>query len=147
MALLRTLLNLVWLVLAGVWMALGYLLAGIVCCILIITIPWGFASFRSALVALWPFGSRFVRRQDAGVGSTLGNVIWIIVAGWWLAIGHIVTAIPLAVSIIGIPFAWANLKMIPVSLTPLGRRIVDTDDPRGFGVDGHHAAPPMAARR
>ena len=94
MALLRTLLNLVWLVLAGVWMALGYLLAGIVCCILIITIPWGIASFRIALFALWPFGSRIERRQDAGVGSTLGNVIWIIVAGWWLAIGHIVTGHP-----------------------------------------------------
>jgi uncharacterized membrane protein YccF (DUF307 family) len=145
MALLRTLLNLVWLVLAGVWMALGYLVAGILCCILIITIPWGIASFRIALFALWPFGSRIERRQDAGVGSTLGNVVWIIVAGWWLAIGHIVTAIPLAVSIIGIPFAWANLKMIPVSLTPLGRRIVDTDDPRAFGVDDHRT--PVPARR
>jgi uncharacterized membrane protein YccF (DUF307 family) len=145
MSLLRTLLNLVWLVLAGVWMALGYVVAGVICCVLIITIPWGIASFRIALFALWPFGSRIERRADAGVGSTLGNIIWIVVAGWWLAIGHLVTAIPLAVSIVGIPFAWANLKLIPVSLTPLGRRIVDSEDAAAFAVGDHRT--PVPARR
>lgn len=145
MSLLRTLLNLVWLVLAGVWMALGYVVAGLICCVLIVTIPWGIASFRIALFALWPFGSRIERRADAGVGSTLGNVVWFVVAGWWLALGHILTAIPLAVTMIGIPFAWANLKMVPISLTPLGRRIVDTEDDAAFAVGDHRT--PVPARR
>jgi len=144
MAALRLVLNLVWLVLAGVWMALGYVVAGVICCVLIVTIPWGIASFRIALFALWPFGQRLERRPDAGVGSTLGNIVWFVVAGWWLAIGHVVTAIALAVTMIGIPFAWANLKLIPVSLTPLGRRIVDIDDPRSFGV-APRSAPPAPA--
>jgi uncharacterized membrane protein YccF (DUF307 family) len=142
MSVLRTLLNLVWLVLAGVWMALGYLAAGLICCVLIVTIPWGIAAFRIALFALWPLGSRIERRPDAGVGSMLGNVIWFVVAGWWLALAHIVTAIPLAISLVGIPFAWANLKMVPISLTPLGRRIVDTED-GGFAVGDTRAAVPV----
>ena len=145
MELLRTLLNLVWLVLAGVWMAIGYVVAGLICCVLIITIPWGIASFRIALFTLWPFGSRIERRADAGLGSTLGNIIWFIVAGWWLALGHIATAIALAVTIVGIPFAWANLKLIPVSLTPLGRRIVDTEDSAAFAVGDHRT--PVPTRR
>ncbi|MBV8996281.1 MAG: YccF domain-containing protein [Pseudonocardiales bacterium] len=122
----RTLLNIIWLLLCGFWMALGYLLAGIVCCLLIITIPFGLASFRIANFALWPFGRTIVRRSDAGAPSLIGNVIWIIVAGFWLAIAHVVTAIALAVTIIGLPLAAANLKLIPVSLTPLGRVIVPT---------------------
>ncbi|GLW96671.1 YccF domain-containing protein [Microtetraspora sp. NBRC 16547] len=125
----RTLLNVIWLVFAGVWLALGYVLAGIICCILIITIPFGIASFRIAAYALWPFGRTVVRDPRAGVLTTIGNVIWLIFAGIWLAIGHIVTAIPLFVSIIGIPLGIANLKMIPVSLLPLGARIVDADNP------------------
>ena len=128
MDLLRTLGNLVWLVLAGVWMALGYVVAGVVCCVLVVTIPWGIASFRIAAFALWPFGREIVRTPQAGVGSTLGNVVWFVVAGWWLALGHVVTAFLLALTIIGIPFALANLKLVPVSLTPLGRRIVDVGD-------------------
>lgn len=120
----RALLNIIWLLLCGLWMALGYLLAGIVCCLLIITIPFGLASFRIANFALWPFGRTIVRRSDAGAPSLIGNVIWIIVAGFWLALAHVVTAIALAVTIIGIPLAVANLKLIPVSLTPLGRVIV-----------------------
>jgi uncharacterized membrane protein YccF (DUF307 family) len=139
MAAIRIVLNVVWLVLAGVWMAIGYVIAGVICCVLIVTIPWGIASFRIALFALWPFGQRLERRPDAGLGSTLGNVIWFVVAGWWLAIGHVVTAIALAATMIGIPFAWANLKLIPVSLTPLGRRIVDVD--RGPGLRSFDVAP------
>ena len=122
----RTLLNIIWLLLCGLWMALGYLLAGVVCCLLIITIPFGLASFRIANFALWPFGRTIVRRSDAGAPSLIGNAIWIIVAGFWLAIGHVVTAIALALTIIGLPLAAANLKLIPVSLTPLGRVIVPT---------------------
>lgn len=128
----RTLLNVIWLVFAGIWLAAGYVLAGIVCCVLIITIPFGIASFRIAAYALWPFGRTVVRDPEAGVLSTVGNVIWFVVAGLWLAIGHLLTSIPLFLSIIGIPLGFANLKLIPVSLLPLGARIVDSDDPQGL---------------
>src|ERR671930_2238038 len=120
-------LNILWLILSGFWMALGYALAGVICCVLIVTIPFGLAAFRIADYALWPFGRQLVRRSDAGAPSLIGNIIWIIVAGWWLALGHLVTAVPLALTIIGIPLAWANLKLIPVSLIPLGSVIVRTD--------------------
>lgn len=123
----RTLLNVIWLVFAGIWLAIGYAVAGIICCILIITIPFGIASFRIAGYALWPFGRTVVRDPDAGIMSTIGNVIWFVVAGLWLAIGHVVTSIPLFISIIGIPLGIANLKMVPVSLLPLGARIVDVN--------------------
>ena len=131
MDLVRTLLNIIWLVFAGFWLALGYVAAGIICFVLIVTIPFGIASFRIAGYALWPFGRTVVDRPTAGVVSAVGNVIWVIVAGIWLAIGHVVTAIPLFVSIIGIPMGIANLKLIPVSLLPLGKEIVPTD--RHFG--------------
>jgi len=134
MSLLRTLLNIIWLVLAGFWMALGYAIAGIICCILIITIPFGIASFRIAGFALWPFGKTVIRRQDAGAPSTVGNVIWLVFAGWWLALGHLFTGIALCITIIGIPFGIANFKLIPVSLLPLGREIVDSGDLSTFTV-------------
>lgn len=127
----RTLLNLIWLILAGFWLAIGYFLAGILCCVLIITIPFGIAAFRIGTYALWPFGKTVVRRPDAGVMSMIGNVIWIIVAGLWLAIGHLLSGIALCVTIIGIPLGLANFKLIPVSLMPLGAEIVSTGDPRG----------------
>lgn len=126
MALLRFILNIVWLVVAGFWLAVGYAVAGLICCVLVVTIPFGVASFRMANYALWPFGRDLVRKPGAGGGSTVGNVVWIIVAGWWLTIGHIVTAAGLAVTIIGIPLAWASLKMIPVALAPFGNEIVHT---------------------
>jgi uncharacterized membrane protein YccF (DUF307 family) len=129
----RTVLNVIWLLLCGIWLAIGYVLAGVVCCLLIVTIPFGIASFRIADFTLWPFGRTLVRRHDAGAPSTIGNVIWIIFAGWWLALAHLTTAVALAVTIIGIPLAVANLKLIPVSLVPLGRQIVPLDagyDPR-----------------
>ena len=121
----RLLLNIIWLVLSGFWLFLGYVAAGIICCILIITIPFGIASFRIALYALWPFGRTVVATPTSGALSFIGNVIWFIVAGLWLAIAHVVSAAALAITIIGIPFAWANLKMIPVSLAPLGKQIID----------------------
>ncbi|MFL6057013.1 MAG: YccF domain-containing protein [Actinoallomurus sp.] len=130
----RTILNIIWLIFAGVWLALGYFLAGIICCVLIITIPFGIAAFRIGAYALWPFDRTVVRRGDAGVMSAIGNVIWFLVAGVWLAIGHVVTGIALCVTVIGIPLGLANFKLIPVSLLPLGREIVSTDDPRVFGV-------------
>ena len=122
----RFILNLIWLVLAGFWLALLYVLAGIVAFVLIITIPFGFAAFRIAAFTLWPFGRRIVRRSDAGAGSTIGNILWIILFGWELALAHLITGIALCVTIIGIPLGLANFKLIPVSLTPLGREIVST---------------------
>ncbi|WP_026198088.1 YccF domain-containing protein [Sciscionella marina] len=123
----RLLLNIIWFVLCGLWMAIGYTIAGIICCLLIVTIPFGIASFRIAVYALWPFGRSIEHRPSAGLGSLLGNVIWLIFAGWWLALAHIVTGIAQCVTIIGLPLGIANFKLIPISLTPLGTRIVDSD--------------------
>ncbi|RSN53666.1 YccF domain-containing protein [Amycolatopsis sp. WAC 04182] len=121
----RLILNVIWLVLCGLWMALGYIVAGVICCILIVTIPFGLASFRIAAYALWPFGRAVVDRRDAGAASTIGNVIWFLFAGLWLAIGHVLTGVALCITIIGIPLGVANFKMIPVSLMPLGKEIVE----------------------
>ncbi|WP_216210045.1 YccF domain-containing protein [Amycolatopsis aidingensis] len=120
----NAILNVLWLVLSGFWLAVGYLVAGVICCILIITIPFGLASFRIANYAFWPFGRTLTDREGAGVASLIGNVLWIIFAGWWLALVHLVTGILLCVTIIGIPLGIANFKLVPVALVPLGREIV-----------------------
>ncbi len=120
----KTLLNLIWLVFAGLPLALGYVLAGILLLIPIVTIPFAIASFRIAGYALWPFGRTVVDHPRAGAASVVGNVIWLLLAGIWLAAAHVITAIPLFCSIIGIPMGIANLKMVPVSLMPLGKVIV-----------------------
>ncbi|NGN68068.1 YccF domain-containing protein [Streptomyces sp. A7024] len=125
----NTLLNLIWFVLAGLWLAIAYVFAGLLLCVTIIGIPFGIASFRIAGYALWPFGRTTVDRPGAGAPSLIGNVLWIVLAGWWLALGHIVTGIAMCVTIIGIPLGIANFKLIPVSLMPLGREIVPTDRP------------------
>nr|WP_223185479.1 YccF domain-containing protein [Streptomyces sp. CBMA152] len=121
--------NVIWLVLCGFWMFLAYVLAGVLLCVTIIGIPFGLAAFRIGLYALWPFGYTVVERPDAGAASCIGNVLWLILAGWWLAIGHIVTGFMLCLTIIGIPLGIANFKLIPVSLLPLGKQIVPTDQP------------------
>lgn len=126
----KTLLNIIWLVFGGFVLALGYFMAGIVCCLLIVTIPWGIASFRIASYTLWPFGRTVIDKPGSGgVFTLLGNVIWLLVAGIWIAIGHVVTAFAMAITIIGIPLAIANLKLIPVSLMPLGKQIVPSNRP------------------
>jgi uncharacterized membrane protein YccF (DUF307 family) len=125
----KTLLNLIWLVLAGFWLAVGYAVAGIICCVLIVTIPFGIASFRIAGYTLWPFGRTVVDKPGAGAGALLGNIIWIIFAGWWLALGHLTTGIALCLTVIGIPLGVANFKLIPVSLLPLGKEIVPSNRP------------------
>ncbi|MBJ7521026.1 MAG: YccF domain-containing protein [Solirubrobacteraceae bacterium] len=130
----RLLLNIIWFVFGGFWLALGYAFAALICFILIITIPFGIASLRIALYALWPFGKTVVRRGDAGIASTVGNVLWVILCGWWLALGHLITGIAMCLTIIGIPLGLANFKLIPVAFLPLGREIVDADDPRAIGV-------------
>jgi uncharacterized membrane protein YccF (DUF307 family) len=124
----RFVLNVIWLIFGGLLLALGYAVAGLICFVLIITIPFGVAAFRMANYALWPFGRKLVPRADAGVASVIGNVLWFIVAGWWLAILHISTAIAQFVTIIGIPLGIANVKMVPVSMFPLGHQVVDADD-------------------
>jgi uncharacterized membrane protein YccF (DUF307 family) len=117
-------LNVVWLVLEGLWMAIAYLLVGIICFVLIITIPFGIASWRIAGYVLWPFGRTIERRPGAGVASVIGNVLWLILFGWWLALGHLIAGALLCLTIIGIPLGLASFKIIPVTLVPLGVRIV-----------------------
>jgi uncharacterized membrane protein YccF (DUF307 family) len=130
----RLLLNIIWFVLAGLWMAIGYAFAALIMFILIITIPFGIASLRIAIYALWPFGRTIVRHPNHGIASTIGNVIWFVLAGWWLAIAHLITGVALCLTIIGVPLGLANFKLIPISLTPLGREIVDVDEARRRGV-------------
>ena len=125
----RTIGNILWFVLAGVWLAIGYVIAGILAFVLIVTIPFGIASFRIAGYTLWPFGRTVVDKPGAGAGALLGNIIWIIFAGWWLALGHLTTGIALCLTIIGIPLGVANFKLIPVSLLPLGKEIVPSNQP------------------
>jgi uncharacterized membrane protein YccF (DUF307 family) len=124
----RLILNVIWFVLAGFWMALGYALAALIMFILIITIPFGVAALRIGVFALWPFGKTVVRRGDAGAGSTIGNVIWFVLAGWWLILMHLITGVLLCLTIIGIPLGLANFKLIPVTLTPFGRDIVTIEE-------------------
>ena len=125
--LVRVLLNLIWLVFGGLWLAIAYALVAVVCFILIVTIPFGIASLRISGFVLWPFGRTVVRRANAGAGSAFGNILWLILFGWWLALGHLVSGILLCVTIIGIPLGLGNFKLIPISLAPLGREIVPTD--------------------
>src|SRR3954453_6713104 len=113
--------------------------------VLIITIPFGIAAARMALFTLWPFGRTLVRRPDAGSGSLIGNVIWLVLAGWWLALGHLVTGVLMCLTILGIPLGLANFKLIPVSLTPFGRDIVDLEQARRLGYAAQVAVPSRPA--
>jgi uncharacterized membrane protein YccF (DUF307 family) len=130
--------NLIWLVLGGLFLAIGYAIAGIVMCVLIITIPFGIASFRLASYALWPFGRTVVEgpKGSTGLLRLIGNVIWIVLAGVWIAIGHLISAVLCAITIIGIPFAVAHVKLAGLALVPLGRRIVSLDEARQLGAEG-----------
>jgi len=131
----RVILNIIWLVLCGIWMAIGYAVAGLICFalfFLVITIPFGIAAFRIAGYVLWPFGRSIERRPTSGVGSLIGNILWVIFFGWELALAHLVTGVLLCLTIIGIPLGLANFKIIPVSLVPLGVQIVPSD--RVFGT-------------
>ena len=123
-------LNLIWLLTAGWSLFLGYLVAGALACLLVVTIPFGLASFRIAGFVIWPFGREVVETRSGGAMSALGNVIWFVIAGWWLALGHVGTAVAQAVTIIGIPLAWANIKLIPVTCFPFGKEVVDSDSAR-----------------
>lgn len=135
---LRLLLNLLWIIFGGIWMALGWLIAGVIMAVTIIGLPWTRSAFSIARYTLLPFGFRAVSRdlisgrEDFGTGplGVLGNLIWLLFAGWWLALGHLVTAVLWAVTIVGLPFAWAHLKLAGLALWPIGRIIVADDDPR-----------------
>ncbi len=121
---LAAILNVIWLVLEGLWMAIAYVIVGIVCFILIITIPFGIASWRIAGYVLWPFGRTIERRPGAGLASVIGNVLWVVLFGWWLALGHLIAGALLCLTIVGIPLGLASFKIIPVTLVPLGVRVV-----------------------
>ena len=124
----RLVLNILWLVFAGLWLAIGYVLAAIVMVLGIITIPFAIAALRIAAYTIWPFGSTVVRDPAAGVPSAIGNVLWVLLCGWWLALAHLVAGIALCMTIIGIPLGIACFKLIPVSLLPLGAEIVSVED-------------------
>ena len=124
----RLILNLIWLILCGWWMAIFYVFFGILAAILIITIPFAIACFRIASYVLWPFGRSIEMRRTAGIGSLIGNIIWVILFGWELALGHLTAGVLLCLTIIGIPLGLANFKLIPISLLPLGVRIVRSDE-------------------
>src|SRR5277367_2913353 len=126
----RTLLNVIWLVFSGFWLAIGYAVAGIIMFLLIITIPFGIAAFRLAAYVLWPFGRTVVRRPDAGGASTIGNILWFILVGLWMAIAHLVLGVALCLTVIGIPLGLANFKLAAVAIAPLGKEIVPSSDPR-----------------
>jgi uncharacterized membrane protein YccF (DUF307 family) len=137
----RLLLNIIWFVLAGLWMAIGYAVAALICFVFIITIPFGIASLRIGMFALWPFGKTVVKRADAGIASGIGNIIWFVFCGWWLALLHLISGVILCITIIGIPLGLANFKLIPVSLLPMGREIVSIDQARALGLTPDVAMP------
>jgi len=132
MPILPLLLNILWILFGGLWMAAGWVLAAVIMAITIVGLPWARAAFNIAAYTLLPFGQRAVRRelvtgrQDIGTGllGFAGNLIWMVLAGWWLAIGHLITAVGLAITIVGIPFAWAHFKLAGIALWPIGRAIV-----------------------
>ncbi len=136
MSAISILLNLAWIVCGGLWMAIGWVIAGVIMAITIIGLPWARAAFNIAAYTLLPFGQKAVSRaaysgqEDTGTGplGVLGNLIWLVLAGWWLALGHLATAIILALTIIGLPFAWAHLKLAGLALWPIGKMIVPADD-------------------
>jgi len=126
----RTLLNLLWFVFSGLWLAIGYAVAGVVLCLLIITIPFGVACFRLSAFVVWPFGRALVRKPEAGAPSAVANVIWFVLVGVWMALAHVVLGLVLCLTIIGIPLGLGNFKLAAVAIAPLGKEIVPTSDPR-----------------
>lgn len=135
MSLIRLVLNVAWIITGGIWMAAAWVIAGCLMLISIIGIPWAWSAFRIAAFTLLPFGHRAVRRGEltgrgSGFFGVLGNIIWLVLAGWWLALGHLISAILLAITVIGIPFAWAHLKLAGLALWPVGTEIVPSSGGR-----------------
>lgn len=142
----KTLLNVIWLLLSGLWLAIGYLIAAIIMFVLILTIPFGVQALKLAGYSLWPFGRGVVKRPDAGGASVVGNILWLILCGWWLALGHIVAAFFLAITIIGLPLAYANVKLVPIALWPFGREVVPESELVRVQPGTHVAKPPAVSR-
>lgn len=140
MGLFRLLLNILWIITGGLWLAAAWVIVGVVMAITIVGLPWARAAFMIAGYTLLPFGHKVVSRaeytgrSDLGTGpfGFIGNLIWLLVAGWWLALGHLASAAVLAVTIIGLPFAWAHLKLAGVALWPIGREVVSAE--AGYGM-------------
>lgn len=130
----RLLGNIIWFVFAGFWLFIAYAFAALLCFLFIVTIPFGVAALRIAFFGVWPFGRAVVPQATKGVGSTLGNVLWFVLGGWWLALAHLITGVLLCLTIIGIPLALANFKLINVSLRPFGREIVSVDEAQRRGA-------------
>lgn len=141
----RLLLNVIWFVFAGLWIAIGYAVAALIMFILIITIPFGIAALRIGVFTLWPFGKTVVRRADAGAGSAIGNVLWFLLAGWWLILLHVVTGVLQCLTIIGIPLGLANFKLIPVTFRPFGRDIVSIEEAERQGLSQQVVMPGQRA--
>ena len=140
MSLMSLFLNVLWIVFGGLWMALGWVIAAMIMAITIVGLPWARAALNIAAYTFLPFGqiavsrSEYFGREDVGTRpwGVIGNAVWLVLAGWWLALAHLVIAIALAVTIIGIPFAWAHLKLAGLALWPIGKTIVAVEEPR-FG--------------
>jgi uncharacterized membrane protein YccF (DUF307 family) len=130
----RLVLNLIWLILVGIWAFIAWMIAALIMAILIITIPFAIQAVKIGMFSLWPFGRTVVKRRDAGVGSLIGNILWFVLCGWWLALVHLIGGIALCITIIGIPLGLGTFKLIPISLWPMGREIVDIDDVRSADV-------------
>lgn len=137
----RLVLNIIWVILGGFVLFLEYILFGLLAIIPIVTIPASLACFRIAGYVLWPFGRTVVRKSNAGAGSALMNIVWFVIAGLWLAVGHIVTAVLQAITIIGIPLAIANIKLIPVTCFPFGKEAISIDEARARGMELDHNSP------
>jgi uncharacterized membrane protein YccF (DUF307 family) len=127
---LRVIGNILWFILAGLWMAIAYVIAGLIQFVTIIGIPFGIQSFKLAGYALWPFGRVVVQRADRDQAlSCLGNAVWIVLSGLWLALGHILTGLLLCITIIGIPFGVASFKLAGLALVPFGKMVVKAGAP------------------
>jgi uncharacterized membrane protein YccF (DUF307 family) len=135
MSALSLLLNVLWIAFGGLWMAIAWLIAAVIMAVTIIGLPWTRAAFNIAAYTLLPFGHKAVSRaeyfgrEDAGTGALgfIGNIVWLVLAGWWLALGHLIIAVLLAVTIIGVPFAWAHFKLAGIALWPIGKMIVPAE--------------------
>ena len=121
------LMNVLWLCLGGWSVAVSWFFSALLMVISIVGIPWARAAFNIGLLTLWPFGSRVRKRTGPDLGTSplglLGNLVWFIFCGWWLALVHVFWAAVFGITIIGIPFALQHLKLARISLSPIGKEI------------------------